>query len=197
MTKREFLILFVVFSILFVLPVWLVEFLPFVDLPQHLNFVYILKNFHNPELNYDKIYALRLFPTHNTFHLFFNYLLSFLFPLAIANKIYLTISILLFPLALWFLIKQLGGNEQFTLLGFLVSYNYNLFWGFVGVNVGIALILFLIGLEIAAFRSNWPRINFLVITILFVLLFLCHSLIYIFSFVVYLVILFFNFKQIV
>ncbi|MEO0114162.1 MAG: hypothetical protein ABIK93_01635 [candidate division WOR-3 bacterium] len=194
MTKREFLILFVVFSILFVLPVWLVEFLPFVDLPQHLNFVHILRNYHNPKLHYNKIYVLRLFPTHNTFHLFFNYLLSFLFPLAIANKIYLTISILLFPLALWFLIKQLGGNEQFALLGFLFSYNYNLFWGFLGVNVGIPLILFLIGLEISSLTRDRVEFNLLLMTILFVMLFLCHSLVYIFSVVVYLVILLFNLK---
>lgn len=197
MNRKVFIILFILFSFLYVLPIWLVNFLPFVDLPQHLNFVHILRNYRNPDLNYDQIYSLRLFPTHNTLHLFFNYLLSFIFPLAIANKIYLTISILLFPLALWFLIKQLGGNEQFALLGFLFSYNYNLFWGFVGVNLGIALILFLIGLEIAAFKPDWPRINSLLIMILFVLIFLCHSLIYIFSFVVYLIILFFNFKEIV
>jgi len=191
MNKKEFTILFIIFSVLFILPIWLVNFLPFVDLPQHLNFVHILRNYHNPDLNYNKIYSLRLFPMHNTLHLFFNYLLSLVFPLEIANKIYVTISILLFPLALWFLIKRLGGNEQFSLLGFLLSYNYNLFWGFMGVNVGMALTLFLIGLEITSLNEKSKSVNLWILTILFILLFLCHSLVYIFSAFTYFLILLF------
>ncbi len=194
MDKRTYHLLFLIFSILYIFPVWLVEFLPFVDLPQHLNFAFILKNYNNPALNYNKIYSLRLFPMHNTFHLFFNYLLSFILALEISNKIYITISLLLFPLALWFLIKTLGGNEYFSLLGFLISYNYNLFWGFMGINIGIPFILLLISYEIKYLRGEGRNNHLIIIGILFLLLFLCHSLVYIFSFFTYLLILAFNIR---
>jgi len=190
--KKTFHWLFIIFSILFTLPVWVVDFLPFVDLPQHLNFVFILKNYHNPTLNYNRIYSLRLFPMPTTFHLFFNYALSFVFPLEISNKIYVTISILLFPLALWFLIKTLGGNEYSSLLGFLLSYNYNLFLGFMGINIGIAFVIFLIGFEIKYWRETSKTLYLLIIGILFLLLFLCSSLIYIFSAFTYLLIILFS-----
>lgn len=195
MNKKEFFILFLIFSILFILPIWLVDFLPFIDLPQHLNFAHILLNYRKPEFNYNQIYTLRLFPMHNTLHLFFCYLFGLILPLEITNKIYITISILLFPLALWFLIRKLEGNEQFSLFGFLLSYNYNLFWGFMGFNVGIPLVIFLVGLEIITFKKPKKTTNFLLITILFILLFFCHSLIYIFSVFTYLLIFFFNLKR--
>lgn len=189
MTKKTFTLLFFSFSLLFILPVWLFPFLPFVDLPQHLNFAFVLKNY--SQLGYEKFYSLRLFPMHNTLHLFFNYLFSFFFPLEASNKIYVTISLLLFPLALLFFLKVIGGNEYFSLLGFLVAYNYNLFWGFMGINLGIALILFLIGYEIKYLKEK-IKIKYLIfITLLFSLLFLCHSLTYLFSLVTYLLLLIF------
>ncbi len=189
MDKKTFTIFFFIFSLIFTLPVWLFPLLPFVDLPQHLNFAFVLKNY--SQLGYGKFYSLRLFPMHNTLHLFFNYLLSFLFPLEVSNKIYVTISLLLFPLALLFFLKVIGGNENFSLLGFLISYNYNLFWGFMGINLGIALTLFLIGYEIKCLKER-GKIKYLAIMVfLFSIIFLGHSLIYLFSFVTYLLLLIF------
>ncbi len=191
MDKKTFYLLFFLFSLLFSLPVWLFPFLPFVDLPQHLHFASILKNY-SPELPSAKIYSLRLFPMHNTLHLFSTYLLSLIFPLEISNKIYLTLSLILFPLSLLFLIKILGGNEYFSLFGFLLSYNYNLFWGFVGLNLGMALILFLIGYEIKYLREKRKGSYLFPISLLFFFLFFAHSLVYIFASVTYLLIFTFN-----
>uniref|UniRef100_A0A7C3YU42 Glycosyltransferase RgtA/B/C/D-like domain-containing protein n=1 Tax=candidate division WOR-3 bacterium TaxID=2052148 RepID=A0A7C3YU42_UNCW3 len=178
MNRKNFYLLFLVFSIIFILPVWLFPFLPFVDLPQHLNFAYVLRHYSS----YQAIYSLRLFPMHNTLHLFFTYLFSFLFPLEISNKIYVTLSLLLIPLSLLFFLKSIGANEYFSLLGFLLSYNYNLFWGFMGINLGTALILFLIGYEVRYLKGE-RRIKYLFLSaFLFFLLFLAHSLFYLFAF---------------
>ncbi|MEO0113010.1 MAG: hypothetical protein ABIK80_03530, partial [candidate division WOR-3 bacterium] len=58
--------------LLYLLPIFFLTYFPFVDLPQHLHFVYVLKNFSK----YGAYFEKRLFPMHNTFHLFFNTFLS-------------------------------------------------------------------------------------------------------------------------
>ncbi|MEO0118964.1 MAG: hypothetical protein ABIK60_00290 [candidate division WOR-3 bacterium] len=187
MKKYYFLII-----LLYLLPIFFLTYFPFVDLPQHLHFAYVLKNFSN----YAPYFEKRLFPMHNTFHLFFNTFLSKFLPLDITNRIYIALIILLTFFSFYYLLKVLNGEKVFSLLSLLIAYNYNLFWGFMGIAFALPLIIFLFALTINLLKGN-KKENLIVIllTILFIIIFLCHSLTFIYSFLSYLLILFLDRKS--
>ncbi len=187
MKKYYFLII-----LLYLLPIFFLTYLPFVDLPQHLHFAYVLKNFSNYESYFEK----RLFPMHNTFHLFFNTFLSNFLPLDITNRIYIALIIILTFFSFYYLLKVVNGERFFSLLSLLIAYNYNLFWGFMGIAFAFPLIIFLFALTINLLKGN-KKENLIVIllTILFIIIFLCHSLTFIYSFLSYLIILFLDRKS--
>jgi hypothetical protein len=170
------------------LPLIFLTYFPFVDLPQHLHFAYVLKNFEN----YKNYFELRLFPTHNTFHLFFNYLLSQLISLDLSNRVYLFLIIILTFLAFYYFLKVINGEKFFALGSFLVVYNYNLFWGFMGIAFALPLIIFLFALLLDLLKKKKKEKLYLIfITLILAILFLCHSLVFIYSVVSYLLIVFF------
>lgn len=190
MKKYYFLIILII--LLYLLPIFYLTYFPFVDLPQHLHFAYVLKNFSNYETYFEK----RLFPMHNTFHLFFNTFLSKFLPLDITNRIYIGLIILLTFLSFYYLLKVVNGEKLFSLLSLLIVYNYNLFWGFMGIAFAFPLIIFLFALTISLLKGNKKEnLIILLLTLLFILIFLCHSLTFIYSFVCYLTILFLNRKS--
>ncbi|MCS7250622.1 MAG: hypothetical protein N2323_03105 [candidate division WOR-3 bacterium] len=187
MKRYYFLIIF-----LYLLPIFFLTYFPFVDLPQHLHFAYVLNNFSN----YEDYFEKRIFPMHNTFHLFFNTVLTKFLPLDISNRIYIGLIIILTFFSFYYFLTVINGEKIFSLLSLLVAYNYNLFWGFMGIAFAIPLIIFLFALTINLLKGN-KRENLIIIllTILFIIIFLCHSLTFIYSFVSYLIILFLNKKS--
>lgn len=187
MKKYYFLII-----LLYLLPIFFLTYFPFVDLPQHLHFAYVLKNFSD----YENYFEKRLFPMHNTFHLFFNTFLSKFLPLDIVNRIYIALIIILTFLSFYYFLKVMNGERIFSLLSLLVAYNYNLFWGFMGIALALPLIIFLFTLTINLLKGDKKEnLTIILLTLLFIIIFLCHSLTFIYSFISYLVVLFLNRKS--
>jgi hypothetical protein len=171
-----------------------------VDLPQHLALVNILRNYANPALDYAKTYTLRLFPQHNVLHLFTSYALSFLFGIEGANRVFLSAGIILLPLAMLHLLKTCDAPREFVFLCFPFIYNLNLLWGFVNAALAVPLVLFLLSLEIRWLQAaanveprepdaDSRRNPLVVLGILFILIFLAHSLMLLAAVVFYLAIL--------
>jgi len=186
--------------LLYLLPVWLARFLPMVDLPQHLALVNILRNYANPALDYARTYTLHLFPQHNVLHLFISYALSFLFGIEGANRIFLSAGIILLPLAMLHLLKTCGAPREFVFLSFPFIYNLNLLWGFVNAALAIPLVLLLLSLEIRWLQAptkvepRRPNTGFhpgplIELSVLFILIFLAHSLMLLAAIVFYLAVL--------
>jgi hypothetical protein len=177
-------------TFLYLLPIWIARFLPFVDLPQHLSLVAILRDFHNPATDYSTMFSLRLYPTHNVLHLLVCYVLSFICGIETASRVFLSLYVIALPLALAYLLRTLNANRWLTLAGFLFIYNFNLFWGFVSGTFVIPAVLLILALELrelAAPRPNWARLS--PIAALFVLTFLGHSLSYLFATALFLVLI--------
>jgi hypothetical protein len=201
LSPHSFRLLFWGCTLLYVLPVWLARFLPFVDLPQHLAFVNILRNFNNPATDYARTCTLQLFPQHNVLHLFICYPLSFLVGIEGANRLFLTGAIILLPLAVLHLLRTLNARREFVFFSFLFIYNLNLLWGFLSTVLAIPLVLFLLSLELRWLgrneesgsrkvkRSRIPLASILLLSVLFILIFLGHSLMFLFAAVLYLVVL--------
>jgi hypothetical protein len=194
----RFRLLFWSCTLLFLLPVWLTRFLPLVDLPQHLAFINVLRNFHNPATDYSRMLSLHLFPQHNVLHLFLCYPLSFLVGIEGANRLFLTGYVILLPLAMLHLLDTLNARREFVFLSFLFIYNLNLLWGFMSAALAIPLVLFLLSFELRWLSSVSrkpqasslkPLLQLLLLSILLILVFLGHSLMFLFAAVLYLALL--------
>jgi hypothetical protein len=196
----RFRLLFCSCTLLFLLPVWLARFLPLVDLPQHLAFVNVLRNFRNPATDYSRMLSLHLFPQHNVLHLFLCYLLSFVVGIEGANRLFLTGYVILLPLAMLHLLNTLNARREFVFFSFLFIYNLNLLWGFMSTALAIPLVIFLLSFELRWLRRMTNPSSFIVhrssfvlhllplllLSILFILIFLGHSLMFLFAAALYL-----------
>ncbi|MEO0113216.1 MAG: hypothetical protein ABIK80_04595, partial [candidate division WOR-3 bacterium] len=110
--------------------------------------------------------------------------------------IYIALVIILTFFSFYYFLKVINGEKIFSLLSLLIAYNYNLFWGFMGIAFALPLIIFLFALTINLLKEeNKKDLILFLLTILFIIIFLCHSLTFIYSFVSYLIILFLNRKS--
>lgn len=204
LTPGQCRLLFWSCTLLFLLPVWLARFLPLVDLPQHLAFVNVLRNSHNPATDYSRTLSLHLFPQHNVLHLFLCYLLSFVVGIEGANRLFLTGYVILLPLAMLHLLDTLNARREFVFFSFMFIYNLNVLWGFMSTALAIPLVLFLLSVELRWLKSmsrkptaesRKPLLQQLLLSILFILIFLGHSLMFLFAAVLYLALVIVHLRQ--
>jgi len=113
---------------------------PFVDLPEHLAAATIARSGGDTSSELARYYRVETLFEPNTFHLLFCGLR--VFPtVELANRLYLLLYSILLPLSMLLIVRRAGGNPWFSLLSFLVMYNINVSWGFVGFALGVPLVL--------------------------------------------------------
>lgn len=101
--RRDWLILVLVAASL--APIWLFRYIPTQDGPAHLYNSHILRQYLNPDYNFQQFYNLRatLFPNWIAHALLG--LSMFLFPPLIAEKVVISLYVILFPLAIAYLLE--------------------------------------------------------------------------------------------
>lgn len=133
--------------LLHLIPIWGFTFIPTQDGLSHVYNAYILKEWKNPEFTkFHEVYNLNLtlFPNWTNFAFFIPAL--YIFPPLIAEKVYVTLCVLLFPLSFYYLLNAIDKRLRiFGLLGFLYSYNYLLQMGFYNFTLSVPLCLIAIG----------------------------------------------------
>ncbi|MBU1627887.1 hypothetical protein KKB18_11005 [bacterium] len=140
--------------------------LPFNDIPYNLAAATIYR-YYDSTPDFSHFFTVKLFPIPNIFHLLF--LRIPLFPtIEIANKFYYLLYMIMFPISILLIIRKLNGDYWFVLLSFLLIYNLDLKWGFVGFTFSIPVILFLIYFLICYYEK--PSLKYR-ITIMLLLLF--------------------------
>lgn len=113
---------------------------PFTDLPDHLAAATIARHMEEPSNQFSRYYTVDSYGKPNTLHLVFCSLK--IFPsVEFANRVFFLLYAALVPLATLAIIIKLGGNRWFSLLSFLLVYNYNMSWGFMGFAFAIPLVL--------------------------------------------------------
>ena len=153
--------------------------LPLIDLPNHLAAATIFRHHGEADNHFAEYYTVEARLRPNTLHLFFCSLP--MFPsVEVANRVFFAIYALLFPLAVWSTIKKLGGNTWFAVLSFIVIYNYNFHYGFVGFLFAVPLVVLAFRLQLECFsgRALWPRVA---LAALLVLIFFSHVLAVLFA----------------
>ena len=145
--RNQSQILVVVLCLLHLIPIWGFTFIPTQDGISHVYNSYILKEWNNPDYTkFHQVYDLNLtfFPNWSNYA-FFYLALHIVSPL-IAEKIYVSICVLLFPFSFYYLLTAINKRLRiFSLLGFLYSYNYLLQMGFYNFTLAFPLCLISIG----------------------------------------------------
>lgn len=161
------LLVFVLLNSIFLASVGL---LPFVDLPNHLAEATIYK-YYAPANLLGKYYQPTPWYFPNTFHTVF----CSLFPsVEWGNKVFHIMYIVLLHGSMFLAIKQLRGNAWYGLLGILLTYNYNVSFGFVGFAISIPVLILLFYVILLYIDKERMYLNF-IIGVLLILLFLMHA----------------------
>jgi hypothetical protein len=114
-----------------VAPLWATQALPFVDLPQHLHLISVLHRLDDASTLYPEYFARRPQLTPYLGYYYSVSLLNWLFPLELANRIFLSLYVAGLPLSLAFLLRSFKRPLWPSLLALPFAYGDSLAWGFV------------------------------------------------------------------
>jgi len=146
MKKMRLKILISCLILIYLIPIWVITYFPSQDGPSHLYNAQILKEYNNSDYKFSEYYDLNLKIFPNWFSHAFLAGLMYVFPPLIAEKLLISIYIILFPLSLFYLINAVNkGNTSFGILGFLFIYNYLFHMGFYNFALSIPLFFFVLG----------------------------------------------------
>jgi hypothetical protein len=161
---------FITASIAMVLILWGNRFLPMVDLPQYSGTVHVIRYFDALQSNYSELYRLNVFSPY-ILSTFLAVALSHLSSVFVATKLVVTISALLLPLSLAYLLKKSGGPLCLALLGFPLAFNFSFGWGLISYLFALPLAVFSCAQAIDYTRSHTRKSLF--VTAVFLCLTFC------------------------
>ncbi len=172
--RNWFVPVFAGFIALHLVMIWTTRLFPFTDLPNHLAAATIIRNYSDPAVSFSDYFKIELFPRPNVFHPLFCSLK--IFPsVEFANRVFLSLYILLLPLSSLFFLRRTGGNQWHSIAAFVLLYNYSVSWGFVGFFFSISLVLLFAGLLVGYIERGGPGKTVL-LTLLLTSLFFVHAL---------------------
>jgi hypothetical protein len=129
-------------TVVALIPVWHQRLLPQLDTPNHLALVRGWHDYHDPALRIADYYALRIRPVPYLLYYLTIHLLMFVCDIEVANKLFLSAYLILFPLSVLALARALGRSPWLALGGFLLAFNQNWIYGFASFLMGLALMMF-------------------------------------------------------
>jgi hypothetical protein len=140
-------------------PFWVGRFVPLLDLPQHLALVAVLRHHGDPAWGFERYFATEwgeLTPYWTYYAV--SYLLSFVFSVETASRVYLSLYALAFPWAGIALARAFGRSPWLGLLAAPLALNTTLYYGFISYGTGVLLAMVLIadlerGLAAPRFRG--------------------------------------------
>jgi hypothetical protein len=173
-SKNLLMVVFIVFALLAILPLWIVKYPPLIDYPNHLARAFILHHLHDPHYRFGQFYAPDWGP--NPYYLADSLVQVFQEFVGIytAGRLLLTLCILGLPLSVAFFLHRANpGSEYLALWAFAVTYNPNFLMGFMSFELSIALCFIVVGVWLDYMRTGREK-YWLLTLILATLLFLTH-----------------------
>ncbi len=121
-------------------PVWLVEFPPLVDYPNHLARSFVLTHLHDPTYRFDRWYAADWGPRPYVVADLLLFALVKVFPAELAGRLLLSFALLAVPLAAWFFLRQAApGQEAGALWPLLLGQHCFFLLGYLSFYIGLAV----------------------------------------------------------
>ena len=133
--------LFVGLALVSLLPLWSVQIPPMQDVWQHLAIVDVIHNYDAPGSVYPEYFILPSTPKPNLAYYYVTHWLGYLFPLQVANKLVVSLYILMFPCSFLYLLRSFGRSRWLSLFSFPLIYNAMFAYGFVAFLLGMPILL--------------------------------------------------------
>lgn len=150
---------FALSALVTVLPIWVAEYLPLLDLPNHLAAVAVWHYHDDPKWDFARFYDLNLVPLPYWAHYYTVHLLTYVTrSVEVANKIFLTGYAVALPAGVWALARRFGRSPWLALFAFPLVWNFNLGDGFIAYCAGFAAVpLALVLVDRHATAPSWRR----------------------------------------
>lgn len=129
------------------LPIWLVEYPPLLDYPNHIARAFVLAHLHDPGFHFQRFYSTDwgLYP-----YLAMDVsmlVLQRVFPVVLAARIFLSLCVLILPLAAWFFLRQANpGEDPLALWALLQAHSIFFLYAFLNFYLSVALCFLAVGL---------------------------------------------------
>ncbi|HEX6241200.1 MAG TPA: hypothetical protein VFZ61_09920, partial [Polyangiales bacterium] len=140
-----------------IVPLWSSHTLPLVDLPQHLHLISVLHRLGDETTLYPEVFAQRPELTPYLGYYYAVSALHYLFPLDVANKLFLSAYVVGLALALGFLLRALSRPAWPALLALPFAYGDSFAWGFVNFCAALPLAILCCGLFVRAISDVAER----------------------------------------
>lgn len=144
-------------SLVLCLPILLCDYLPAIDLPQHVAIASILKHYADPRYGFTEHYV----PRTETLYIL-PYVLTLwlgkVLPLKRALYAVVFLATLLLPLGVTYVCRAQRRPAQLALLALPLTYNSMFFWGFFSFQLAMGLALFCIGLLLHPRLNLWRQV---------------------------------------
>lgn len=165
--------LFAFFSIFTVLPLWILNYLPLGDLPDHAGQIQVILN----QEKYVDEYRINWFTPYLLAYGLTLFLSPF-FSIITSIKIVLSVTTLAFPFAAYLLNRQLGGNRYWSLICFPAAFSFAFYWGFYSFVVATTISIYFLVFVLAYARQNITRTWYACAFAFSLLLFFAHLLVW-------------------
>jgi hypothetical protein len=129
-------LVWIALTIVALVPVWSQRLLPMLDTPNHLALVRGWHSFHDPAYKIADYYTLRIRPVPYFLFYLAIHLLLYLCSIEVANKIFLSAYLILFPLSVLVLARALRRSPWLALAAFPLAFNQNWIYGFSSYLMG-------------------------------------------------------------
>ncbi len=178
-TKKSSLLLGVLI-LLYLVPLWMFPYIPTQDGVSHVYNAQILTEYNNPMYRFHDYYEINWYPFPNWLSHAALAALMFVFPALVAEKVFLSLYVILFPLAVaYFLNAVERGRDPIVLLSFTFIYNYLLLMGFYNFAVSVPLFLLALGYW-WKHKESLNRNRIIVLNLLIIVTYFAHLISYAF-----------------
>ena len=166
--------------VVYLIPIWLFPYFPTQDGVSHVYNAQILTEYNNPEYQFRDYYEINWYPFPNWLSHFSLAVLMFVFPPLIAEKIFLSLYVILFPIAVsYFLNAVQRGRHALVILSFTFIYNYLFLMGFYNFAVSVPLFLLTLGYW-WRHKAQMNRTRIVLLNLIIVITYFAHLISYAF-----------------
>jgi len=161
--------------LLYILPIWVFKYFPAQDGPCHIYNSFILKHYNDPNYRFSEFYEINKKLVPNWTSHAFMMLLMYLVPPLIAEKILLTVYVILMAVGMLYLLNAAGKDRApLIFIGFPFIYNYLFLMGFYNFALSTALFVISIGYWLKHFLTFNVK-NTVILAVLLIILYFCHA----------------------
>jgi hypothetical protein len=139
-----------------IVPLWLGEYLPMVDLPGHAAMLTAIREMTHQNESFTAEFRLDWYSPYLTGLALF-YALSSILPITVAAKVVVSLSVVLTSMFTGTLLREVGADARWKWLAIPGSYSFGLYWGFFSYIAAVPVALWLLVATVRFDRSPTIR----------------------------------------